>query len=139
MHEFHGRECDKSHTKGQVTNATLIVRAERVMSCAMKGRFRDALIWHMEQDGTGVTELARATGVSRDAINKIIARENSSTDAEKAVLIAAYYGKDLGEFMNLRDPGVEHPIAALAELLTPDEARLLEAQIRGLIAGRDPQ
>lgn len=105
----------------------------------MKGRFREALLWHMEQEGTGVTELSRATGVSRDAINKIIARENSSTDAEKAMLIAAYYGKDLGEFMNLRDPGAENPIAALAELLTPDEARLLEAQIRGLLAGRDPQ
>jgi transcriptional regulator with XRE-family HTH domain len=101
----------------------------------MSGSFRNALIWHMERDETKVTDLVKGSGVSRDTINKLLARENASTSVENALLIAAYYGKTVEQFIQ-KDDSAENHLAALSELLQPDEVRMLEAQVRGLIAQR---
>jgi plasmid maintenance system antidote protein VapI len=92
----------------------------------------------MDKHGTTIAELVRATGVSRDVINKMRGRTEASTVVENALLIAAYYGKDLECFMRMdREPRSALP--ALSDLLTPDEARLIEAQVRGILAAREPQ
>lgn len=105
----------------------------------MSGEFRDAFIWHMEKHETPIADLVRATGVSRDVINKLIARPQSSTVVENAILIAAFYGKSLNAFIAREEPSNEGRLAALFSLLEPEERRLLEAQMRGLIAAHDPQ
>lgn len=103
----------------------------------MGNDFRTALLYHMDKHQTAIVDLVKATGVSRHVINKIKAREGSSTDVENGLLIAAYYGKTLNQFVSMVDDAEVDPLVNLLELLSPAERQLLEAQILGLIARRD--
>lgn len=104
------------------------------LSATMSIEFRDALIWHMEQHKTSVAKLVRATGVSRDVINKLRSRPDSSTTAENAMLIAAFYGKSVNAFISKQEVSSEDRLTALFSLLEPEERQFVEAQVRGLIS-----
>lgn len=133
----HDKQCAKWHISSQVPNDTLNQKRPRGLSPHMADDFRNALLWHMEKHGTLISELVSATGVSRDVINKLRARPGSSTTVENAMLIASYYGKTVNQFISLAETNSTDAANALIELLTPEERRLLEAQMRGLIAARD--
>jgi transcriptional regulator with XRE-family HTH domain len=105
----------------------------------MNTGFRDALIWHIEKHGTKVSELSKETGVSRDVINKLLSKSNGTTSAENALLLAAYYGMSLEHFIQKRRGPQRSSIKDLLALLDPDEERLLEAQLMGLVRGRAAQ
>jgi hypothetical protein len=51
-----------------------------------------SLLAHLEQHGTVATELARATDVSLDQINKLRTPLAATTRAQTAAKIPAYYG-----------------------------------------------
>jgi nucleoside 2-deoxyribosyltransferase len=99
----------------------------------MKTTFRNALMWHMERHGTGISALVAATGVSRDIVNKLRAREDSSTTVENGVMIAAYYGKTVNQFLDMADVTPADRVQTLFELLTKEEQQLLAAQIAGIL------
>jgi len=93
-------------------------------------------MWHMERHDTKIADLVRDTGVSRDVVNKLKARPESSTDVENAMLIAAYYGKTVNEFIARKEVTEVSRTEALLGLLSPEEHRLLQLQIRGLLRDR---
>jgi len=134
---IHSKDSANWHSQRQVPNDTLNKKDHRGLSAAMAHDFRHALVWHMDNEGTSITDLVSATGVSRDVINKLRARPESSTTVENAMLIAAYYGKTVNQFISLEQTDSDDAARSLIELLTPEERRLLEAQMRGLIAARD--
>lgn len=101
------------------------------------GTFRAALRWHMENTGTTIAELAKATGVSEDTLKKIRTRHNASTKTENAVRIAAFFGKDVNAFLRCGNEVDDQELPALLDLLTEEERRFLLAQVRGLLAQRD--
>lgn len=86
-----------------------------------------------------MAELARETGVSNDVLKKLKTGHSASTTVENAVLIAAYYGKSVNDFLMCREVDEAAQAAALFDMLTPEERRLLAAQIRGLVLHRDKQ
>lgn len=133
---FHAADYAKRHTTLQVPIDALNEKPDWRLKRAMQTLFRTALLWHMEREGTKIVDLVNATGISRDVINKLLAREGSSTVVENAILVSAYYGKTLDQFLRMEDPDASRPLAALTALLLPDEAQLLEAQIRGILARR---
>lgn len=139
MRISHAADSAKRHFIGQVPNDTLRNVPIGPLSCRMASDFRKALLWHMDHHDTGISDIVSATGVSRDVINKLKARENASTTVENAMLIAAYYGKTVNEFIALKDATAISRATALIEMLKPEERRLLEAQIRGLLAQRDAE
>ena len=132
----HGRECAIRHTGKQVPNDTLRQMPLGTLSDGMADDFRTALIWHMDVEGTKISDLVRETGVSRDVINKLLGRENSSTSAENAMLIAAYYGKTVNQFVARVPVDADDRLRTLYGLLRPEERRILEAQMRGLVSQR---
>lgn len=99
----------------------------------MKFGFRSALMWHMDRYKTTTGDLVDSTGVSADVIKKLRAREASSTTVENAVLIAAFYGKSVNQFISLAEVTQEDRLRTLFELLTPAEKQLLSAQIEGVL------
>lgn len=99
--------------------------------------FRDALLWHMSQHKTKIAELARGSGVSADTIKKLRTRKHSSTNAEAADRIAAYYGKSVRDFMLCQDVPDTSAFLALADLLKPEERKMLLAQMRAMIQTRE--
>lgn len=103
----------------------------------MENEFRKAFIWHLEKYGTKPVDLVRESGVSRDVINKLKARDPSSTDVENGLLIAAYYGKTVNEFMKCEEGSEYKRLHALLDLLSPEEQQYVEATIRGLVAHRN--
>jgi transcriptional regulator with XRE-family HTH domain len=105
----------------------------------MAYEFRKAFVEHFEMNGTRIAEIVKATGVSRDVINKLLARENSSTTAENALLIAAFYGKSVNQFISGLEPTDEDRLSALFGLLSVEERRLVESQLRGLVSSPSPE
>ena len=101
--------------------------------------FREAFVWHMEKHGTTIKDMVERTGVSRDVINKLLSRPDSSTVVENGVLIAAYYGKTVNQFIARQDVGARESLDSLLALLTPEETRLLMLQIEGLVRGHARQ
>lgn len=79
--------------------------------------FRDALLWHMTQHQTTIAALAKGSGVSADVIKKVRSREGASAKAEDAWRIAAYFGKELPQFIN------PNPGAAASPRAVPETAR----------------
>lgn len=102
----------------------------------MKVSFRDALVWHMDREQTKIVDLVKSTRVSRDVINKLLGRPESSTTPENAVLIAAFYGKTVNQFMNLEEVGQAEALSTLFGLLQPAEQQLLRAQVDGILRNR---
>ncbi len=91
----------------------------------------------MRQCNTSIAELSREAGVSLDIIKKLRTRAGSSTNVETATKIAAYYGKNMQQFLQLEDTfGNESALVELFGLLTPEERVILVRQVRGMIAGR---
>ena len=72
--------------------------------------FRDALLWHLERDGTAVADLARAAGVRAEVIDGV--RSGGHASAEDARAIAAHYGRSLDAF--IREGSGAAPAAAEA-------------------------
>lgn len=101
--------------------------------------FRDALLWHMNAYRTKVADLAAGSGVSLDIIKKLRTRAGASTNAEDATKIAAFYGKDVKEFINREEVPSDRAISHLIDLLEPQERQVLEAQIRAMIQVRGHQ
>lgn len=133
MNLIHDTQCAKRHTITQVPNDTLRQMPIGFLNRGMAKDFQTALKWHMQRYETKIVDLARDTGVTRDVINKLLCRDNASTDVENAVLIAAYYGKSVNDFISMRDADETSQTRALLDLLSPEARRLLEAQIRGLV------
>lgn len=106
------------------------------MQRGMAKTFREALLWHMQRAGIGPAKLAQETGVSLDVIKKLRTHAIETTAVENAILIAAYFGLSLEAFMRAGEDQRGQALSELAALLTPEEARLLEAQLRGLLASR---
>jgi hypothetical protein len=92
----------------------------------------------MESDGTKIAKLVKATGVSRDVINKLKGRDGSSTTAENALLIAAFYGKTVNQFVALEPVTPDDAAMNLLGLLLPEERRILAAQMLGMVSQRNP-
>ncbi|WP_353474809.1 helix-turn-helix transcriptional regulator [Salipiger sp. H15] len=134
---FHDQQCANWHSALQVPNDTLPNVPLGSLSRLMADDFRSALMWHMENQGTTIAELVSATGVSRDVINKLRARDGSSTTVENGMLLAAYYGKTLNEFIKRQEATSTSRLAALFSLLEPEEQRVVEAQIRGILSSHE--
>lgn len=93
-------------------------------------------MWHMNRYGTKIVDLVNATGVSRDVFNKLKAREGSTTSVENAILIAAYYGKTVNQFIDCREVSAADQAQNVFDLLPQEDQRLLHAQILGLLRAR---
>lgn len=63
------------------------------------GAFRATLMNAMARNGTGITQLAREAEVSRDVLNKLMARAGASTTVENAIRIAEFYDLNVNEFI----------------------------------------
>lgn len=61
--------------------------------------FREAFLARVDQAGASMTDIARATGVSLDVLKKLRGRADASTTVENAVLIAAFFGETVNDFL----------------------------------------
>ncbi len=132
MEGAHVANSANKHFEMQVPNNTLSDVSFSTFSQSMADDFRAALMWHMETEQTRIIDLVRATGVSRDVINKLRKGSVTSTTVENAVVIAAYYGKSVNDFIARRPSTEAGRVSALLDLLSEAERRLLVRQIEGL-------
>lgn len=102
----------------------------------MKEDFREAFLWHLENGEASLAQIARETGVSRDVLKKLSTRPGASTTVENAVLIAAFFGKTINQFIRRESIDPRQSAQNLFELLGPEDSQAVVAQIRGLLAMR---
>lgn len=136
MNIGHAHICANRHKRKQVPIDSLMEMPIGTLCRGMASEFQTALKWHMEKQGTSITDLVRGSGVSRDVVNKLLSRPNASTNVENAIMIAAYYGMSVNQFMELREVTPDEAAANLFELLSPEDRQLLEAQIQGILRAR---
>ncbi len=103
------------------------------------GLFKNALIWHLENEGLTLAEVCRHSGVSRGALTKVKLRAGATTTVENALRVAHCYGKTLEQFLKCEIVLEDNKLLNLVELLEPSEAEALAAQIEFLIAKRAKQ
>ena len=139
MKFVHASHCAKRHIIMQVPNDTLREMPIVHLNNDMAEDFRHAFLWHLERHETPLSDLVAATGVSRDVLNKLKARAESSTSVENGMLIASYYGKTINEFIACKEATETSRISALLQMLRPEEQRILESQIRGVLVGRETE
>lgn len=96
--------------------------------------YRECLITHMKAAGISAAELSRQTGVPKSKIDKLCQRVTTDTLVTDAVKMAHYFGKTMEEFMGLaaRKERIEGLMVLLSRL-SPEQAKMLEAQILGLL------
>lgn len=124
---------------GQPTIDMLPINPAACFIPAMNMTFRDALVWHLNRNKTTLVDIAKGAGISIDILNKLKAREGSSTNAETAVAIAAYFGETVEQFMRCEDVEEKQRFTAIVDLLTDEERKILLAQVRGILASRAPR
>jgi transcriptional regulator with XRE-family HTH domain len=101
-----------------------------------KLRFREAFIAHLDAAGFNTRQVADATGVSRDQMEKLRQRKVASTNVHDALRIARFFGKTVEEFIG-DIPEVENSdILTLIARLTPTEQEIVRAQLEGLLSHR---
>lgn len=93
----------------------------------------------MDQAKVSTPDLSKATGVSVDTIKKLRSREEASTTMVNGILIAHYFGKSIEDFIAMRPGTEENRLRELSDLLLPDEQRLVEAQVMGILQARGKQ
>lgn len=128
---------DNCHIQSQVTIDPLRRMPNVTQIDFMQKTFRDALIWHLDNEEPKLADLVRATGVSRDALNKVRARPDASTDVEKAVPVARFYGKTVEQFLNCEVVDKNDKAKVMIDLLTDAERDMIAAQIAGVLAARE--
>ncbi|MEO0487823.1 MAG: adenosylcobalamin-dependent ribonucleoside-diphosphate reductase [Pseudomonadota bacterium] len=84
-----------------VTGSVLAVSEEAAEVQVSPQPFGDALAARMEECDMTVAELVTKSGVSRDTINKLRARDGASTSAENAMAIAQAFGMSVEEFSSI--------------------------------------
>lgn len=102
----------------------------------MKTAFRDAFIKHFNDSDARVVDVVNQTGVSRSKINKLLRKENDKVIVEDAIALASFFGKSVEQLLSGQTSSARDQISALAEILTDEEAGLLAAQIKGVVAHR---
>jgi len=133
----HAVDSANTHQQRQVPNGRLRNRLVSRSYTDMAQDFRSAFLHHVTQHKTSLSALARETGVSVDVLKKLKTRATASTSVESAMLIAAYYGKTVNQFVACEEVSVDQTLENLLSLLTPSERQLLQAQMLGLIAAHD--
>ncbi len=88
-----------TYRPNDVTGSVLSVSEEK-KAVASFDNFGAALKWRMERSGKKIADLTRESGVSRDVLNKLLSRENSSTSAENGIAIAKAFGLSIDAFMS---------------------------------------
>ena len=137
----HAADCANWRIKGQpkyVPTGALPVAPKGSMSTDMEQSFGDALKWHMDRDGTTVARLTQATGVTRSVVDKLLSRQGTTTGADNAMLLAAYWGKTVNQFVTLTPVNDFQKFENLLELLQPSERQVLLAQMAGMLRARRP-
>ena len=134
---IHDADSAIRHFLDQVPNDLLRTQMANCLHVRMTDRFRRALLWHLETYSVSGKELSDRSGVSLDVIKKLRTRAGASTTAENAMLIAAYFGKSVNDFMEMRQASEASRLQAMIDLLTPEEQRLLSAQMEGILASRN--
>ncbi len=135
----HERDSANPHRPSQVPSGRLTPPNDSGLAALMEHDFRRAFLCHLEEHQTPLATLARDTGVSLDVLKKLKTRSMGSTSAENAILIAAFYGKTVNQFVANQSVTVQDKAANLLGLMTPSEQQLFQAQMLGVIAARARQ
>jgi transcriptional regulator with XRE-family HTH domain len=91
----------------------------------------------MESHNDSPTDIANRSGVSRDALYKVIYGKTKSPSLELVVRVANAYDETVEEFMGLTPVKIKDSLYQHIEKLTEKERQLLEASIAAILAGRD--
>lgn len=105
----------------------------------MKDSFKEAYLWHLAKHGPRIADFSRATGVSRDVLNKFQLPGPRTTSVENGLAIAAYFGKTLEQFMRCDEVSPDEMLHNLAERLLPSEQQVVISTMTALLQARRGQ
>jgi plasmid maintenance system antidote protein VapI len=105
----------------------------------MRKTFSEALVDHLTKHGTRVTDIARATGVSKEALYSLKYGKTQNMTVDDAVKVAAFFDETVEEFMGLSSAQVRDSFYQRLSQLSDRERAILEAAITAFLGEQDPQ
>ena len=84
-----------------------------------------------------ISDIAEATGVSKDQLYRLSREERYSTNVDDAIKIAAYFGQTVNEFVGGTREEIEDTLLRQIAQLSQAERKLLAASLRALLDARD--
>lgn len=105
----------------------------------MQKTFSEAFIEHLDKTGKKVTEIARTSGVPKDALYSLKYGKTRNMGVEDAMRVAAAFGETIEEFMGVSTGQVRDRLLIQMAQLTERERALLEAALAAVLANRDQQ
>lgn len=103
----------------------------------MHKSFSAAFIAHLDTTGAKVTDIARSSGVPKDALYSLKYGKSRNMGVEDAIRVAAAFGETVEEFMGLSPSQPSTGLSEQMAKLTAREQRLLEASLAAILADRD--
>lgn len=116
-------------------NYPLATRFPSKYDRAMK-TFSDAFVEHLEKTGAKVTTIARAAGVTKDALYAVKRGTTQNMAVDDAIRVAAAFGETIEEFMGLNPLQIRDGLAEQLAQLTDAERAVIEATIRAFLENR---
>lgn len=98
--------------------------------------FADALREHIERTGATVTQIARGSGVNRDALYALKQGKSQNMIVDDAIRVANYFGLTVEEFMGLSPAQVRDQLVEQIARLTQQEQAILEASLTAILSQR---
>lgn len=105
----------------------------------MHKNFSEALIEHLDRTGKQVTEIAKKSGVRKDALYSLKYGKSLNMAVDDAIRVAAAFGETVEEFMGLNPVQIRDQLSEQLARLTPQEQAILEASLAALLSQRDNQ
>lgn len=100
--------------------------------------FREALKHHIARTGVALAKVSQGSGVSYEALKKVMQREDAKTNVQAAVDVARYFGLTVNEFLGDDLAADRMQAADLWLQLTQEERALLKDVAQGRAAQRPP-
>jgi transcriptional regulator with XRE-family HTH domain len=106
-------------------------------SFIMKKTFSDAFNEHIARTGETVTEIAKRSGVPKDALYSLRRGKTRNMAVDDAIRVAAAFGETVEEFMGLTPPQIRDELLEEIAHLTPSERAVLQASLSALRGQKD--
>lgn len=112
-----------------------LARIERLKYLAyMEKTFAEAFVEHLSSTGARVTDIAKKSGVDKDALYSLKYGKTRDMSVRDAIKVASAFGMTVEEFLGITTPEIDDALNRKLKSLSPRERALLSASIEAFLA-----
>ncbi len=103
----------------------------------MSKTFSQAFNDHLSEANVKITEVARGSGVTKEALYSLKYGKTRNMSVDDAIKVAAYFGETVEEFMGQKPRRLRDALLDQIQQLSERERRILEVSLKAVLAERE--